>query len=330
MSSNNRTSSAVAITGGSGFIGGFLTSALEDEGCRVRIVDIVPPRQGAADFHRADVRDRSALVVAFRDCDTVFHLAAVHRDDVRPAALYADVNVGGAESLVAAAEEHRVTRIVFTSTVAVYGLDAGSSREEDAPRPFNEYGRTKLAAEQILRRWAERDPNRILVIVRLVATFGPGNRGNIHTLIERISNRKFTMVGDGSNRKSLAYVRNVAAFLAFCRGFGPGTHLVNYADKPDLSTAALVETIRRSLRLPSGGRQIPRVVGIFGGFLFDAAARVSGRSFAVSAVRVRKFCADTVVDASRAHGSGFAPPYSLVEGLEETIRTEFAVEGKAA
>jgi len=60
-----------------------------------------------------------------------------------------------------------------------------------------------------------------------------------------------------------------------------------------------------------------------GGHLLDVAARVSGRKFPISAIRVRKFCESTQFRAERAAQTGFVPPYTLAEGLARTIQSEF-------
>ena len=96
----------------------------------------------------ADVRDKDALKEALKEVDVVFNLAAEHRDDVRPVTLYYDVNVQGARNIVEAAELNNVKRIIFTSSVAVYGFTEKEVDESGKLRPFNDYGRTKLEAER--------------------------------------------------------------------------------------------------------------------------------------------------------------------------------------
>lgn len=313
----------IGTTGGSGFIGSRLRKLLEAEGHEVIVLDrgANPP---------VDVTDLSAVLRALEGVEAIYHLAAEHRDDVRPSKLYYEANVGGAENVAKAAKAHGVSTIVFTSTVAVYGLNAGESREEDAPCPFNDYGRSKLEAEGILDAWADAKAGRSLTTARLTATFGPGNRGNIYTLANQIARGRFFMVGEGGNRKSVAYVENVAAFLKHCLGLGAGRHLFNYADKPDLSMRDMVRGIREALGLAGMPRTLPYAAGLAGGMFLDALARLTGRKFPISAVRVRKFCADTVVNAEKAHAlAGFEAPCSLSEGLRNTIRAEFLEEKRA-
>lgn len=318
----------IAITGGSGFIGGALAALLKTQGHELVLIDLHKSVRYPGESVIADIRDADTLSRALAGVDVIYHLAAEHRDDVRPVQKYYDVNVGGAQNIIAAAEQHGIKTIIFTSSVAVYGLDAGDSRETDTPAPFNDYGASKLQSEKIFADWAAKDKTRTLVTTRLVATFGPGNRGNIYTLIEQIARGRFVMVGSGRNRKSIAYVGNVASFLAHCLKCKPGSHLYNYADKPDLSMKDLVRETRAHLRLSGSGPRLPFIAGLAGGMVFDLAARVTGRNFPVSAIRVRKFCANTIVNADKAMAE-FTPPYTLQGGLGHMIAAEFPIRKSA-
>lgn len=311
----------IAITGGAGFIGARLASTLAAQGHEIVIIDI-----NAA--NPISVTDEVAVNAALKDVDVLYNLAAEHSDDVRPVQRYYDVNVGGAEILVNAARLHNIKKIIFTSTVAVYGLNAGESKESQAPAPFNHYGQSKLQAEEVFNGWAKEDSTRTLVTTRLVATFGTGNRGNIYNLMQQIASGCFMMIGKGSNRKSVAYVENVVSFLQHCLTFPAGNHIYNYADKPDLSTHDMVAEIHAALGAKKRKLYIPYALGLIGGTGFDVAAKVTGRSYPISAVRVRKFCADTVVNADKAHSSGFKAPYTLDDGLREMIRSEFMDSAK--
>ncbi len=306
----------IAITGGSGFIGGRLAALLGAQGHQVVILDTQAPEP-------VDVTDRGAVIAALKGVDVIYHLAAAHRDDVKPVEKYYEVNVGGAENIVAAAEKHNIKTIIFTSTVAVYGLDAGESREDSPAAPFNDYGRSKRQSEDVFQAWAESNPLNTLTMIRLVATFGPGNRGNIYNLMNQIYRGRFVMIGRGENRKSIAYVENVSAFLAHCLGFRPGVHLYNYADKPDLTMHELVHDVRHAMGRKGPGPKLPYPLGIAGGKVFDALANVTGKTFPVSEIRVRKFCANTVVNADKLKETGFVAPYTLQQGFAEMVSAEF-------
>ena len=322
---------SIAILGGAGFVGSSLAESLRRSGHSVTTVDVAGGRTGGGIHRAADVRDLGALTLALEGADAVYHLAAVHRDDVRPVSLYEEVNVGGAENVCGACSALGIDRIVFTSSVAVYGLGAPDASEDREPAPFNEYGRSKLRAEQVHRGWqAEAPERRSLVIVRPTVVFGEGNRGNVYELVRQIAAGRFVMVGSGRNRKSMAYVDNLSAFLVHVLGEGPGTHLFNYVDKPDLSMRELVDTIREALGRPAGGGHIPYAVGYLGGLACDVVAAVTGRKLPISTVRVRKFCSTTTFSAQRAGSTGFRAPVPLREALLRTVRHEVRERGEAA
>lgn len=321
----------IAITGGAGFIGTVLAGQLIASGHDVVLLDLVKSTAYPEHSTICDVTDEEKLTQNLKGVDVVYHLAAEHRDDVRPIQKYYDVNVGSAKALVAAAKAHQINKIIFTSSVAVYGLNGGESTEESEPDPFNDYGRSKLEAEHVFDAWASEPgkSDRSLVTVRLVATFGPGNRGNVFTLINQIARGKFIMVGNGSNAKSLAYVYNAASFLTFCLSLGAGAHLFNYADKPDLNMNQMVRHIREALGFKGLGPRIPYFIGIAGGKTFDIAAQLTGRTFPISTVRVEKFCANTVVNADKARAAGFTAPHSLQKGLQAMINVDFLEKAAA-
>lgn len=314
----------VLVTGGSGFIGTRLLSELRERGYSVVNFDLVPSTTHSDVTVQGDVRNSEAVAEASRGCDAIVHLAAVHRDDVRPIELYETTNVGGAHSVTAAATANRITHIVFTSTVAIYGLEHGVSRETDTPQPFNEYGRTKLAAEGVFKDWEEQSPNHVLNIVRPCVVFGEGNRGNVYTLIHQIAVGRFVMVGDGTNKKSMAYVGNIVALLSEMLEHSDFPSPLNFADKPDLTTNELVTTIKQALGRHQSHIHLPAWLGLAGGRAFDAIAALTHRQLPISSVRVRKFTASTVADTTLLQSTGFRAPFSLAEGVSRMITSDFA------
>jgi GlcNAc-P-P-Und epimerase len=314
----------IVVTGGSGFIGTVLVRRLLAAGHKVRILDTQQSRTYPELTVLCDVRDAEATRSVCAGADVIYNLAAVHHDDVRPLVLYEEVNVQGARNVCAAAEANGIRKIVFTSSVAVYGFAPSELDESAEPNPFNEYGRTKLMAEGVFREWATRNPDCGLVIVRPSVVFGEGNRGNVYNLLHHLAGNRFVMVGSGENKKSIAYVENVAAFLEFSLGFGAGVHVFNYADKPDMDMNSLVARVRTKLGKPARVRfRLPYSVGLGIGTLFDWAAWATRSRFPISAVRVRKFCESTRFSAARARIAGFIAPVPLQDALDRTIESEF-------
>jgi GlcNAc-P-P-Und epimerase len=316
------------VTGGSGFIGTRLVSELIESGHEPVIFDKAPSDIHPGRVVLGDVRDLDALTDAIKGHDAVFNLAAEHRDDVRPLSLYDEVNIGGARNVVDACERTGCRRIVFTSSVAVYPLrggNAGYPSEDTPPEPFNNYGHSKLRAEEVFREFAAADETVNLTIVRPCVVFGERNRGNVYNLLKQLNSGRFLMVGDGSNKKSMAYVGNIVSFLGKCLDFGPGVRCYNYADKPDMSTREIVEIARKCFgRTGLISRvRVPYGIGITLGYAADGVGRVLQRPLPVSSIRVKKFCADTTVSAERLDKSGFERACSLEEALVRTIKSEF-------
>ena len=174
-----------------------------------------------------------------------------------------------------------------------------------------------------MRAWAAEAPlTRSLTIIRPTVVFGAGNRGNVYTLFRQLALGRFLMVGRGENRKSLAYIDNLVAFLIHTAQLGPGVHLFNYVDGPDMTMRDLVSLARKTLHAKSGtGPSVPLVLGMALGHMADALAAITGRTLPISAMRLRKFTRTTTF-TSRAH-HGFTAPVSLHEGLQRTLRAEF-------
>lgn len=314
----------VLVIGGSGFIGTRLLTALGLAGHEVRNLDLLASASHSGVTTIGDVRDLAAVTAASAGTDVVVNLAAAHRDDVRPLSVYESVNVGGARVVTEAAVANGIERILFTSTVAVYGLQRPHPNEDSPAEPFNEYGRTKLLAEGVLRAWAERDPGRSLAIVRPAVVFGEENRGNVYTLAKQVVSGRFLFIGDGSNRKSMGYVENVVAYLLRCLEAPAGVSVTNYADSPDLTTRELVDLIRTTLGMqPTSNRALPKPVGLAAGHVFDVLSRATGRTFPISAVRVQKFCAETTIDTTRLRASGFEPAVAVPDAVRRTVQAEF-------
>jgi len=270
------------------------------------------------------VRDEAALTSTMRG-QTIVHLAAVHRDDVRPVALYDQVNVDGTRNLCAAAENLGIERIVFASSVAVYGFAPAGTDETGALTPFNDYGRTKAEAESVLRAWQAREPERrSLVIIRPTVIFGPGNRGNVFNLLASIARGRFIMIGPGTNVKSMAFVENVADFFIASLDRPPGVWVSNYVDGPELDMNTLVALVRNTLtgRTVIGPR-VPIVLALALGRIADGISRLTRRKLPISHIRVRKFVSTTAFKSSSVMSEAFRPRFTLTEGLQATIAAEF-------
>ena len=312
----------ILVIGGAGFVGTRLASRLSGGDKKYLLGDIDISRC-VDNIVKLDVEMPTSLDHV-SGSSAIINLAAVHRDDIRPLSRYDDVNVQGAVNICEAARQHSINKIIFTSSVAIYGFAPSDTDESGEANYFNDYGRTKYLAEQVYKEWHDEDPDvRTLVIVRPTVIFGEGNRGNVYNLLRQIASRRFVMFGDGTNRKSMAYVENVVAFIEYSLSFNPGLHIYNYIDKPDFDMNTLISGARRTLFVKTNvGLRLPGIVGIALGYVADWAAMIIRKPLPVSSIRVKKFMGTTQF-ASSVSDTGFVPPVSLEEGLARTLRYEF-------
>jgi nucleoside-diphosphate-sugar epimerase len=313
----------ITIIGGSGFVGTRLTARLLVAGHTVTIVDKNDSMKYPQFRIYADVRELDTLEKALAGSDAVINLAAEHRDDVIPKSLYDDVNVIGAENVCKVCTKLGIKKIVFTSSVAVYGFAPVGTDETGKINYFNDYGRTKWLAEEKYRAWLALNNENSLTIIRPTVIFGEQNRGNVYNLLRQIAEGKFLMVGKGTNVKSMAYVENIAAFIEYNLNNNSGEHIFNYIDKPDFDMNTLVTEVERILKKPSKIFHWPYWFGYFGGLCFDILAKILRKKLPVSSIRVKKFCSNTMFESTNIKKTDFTAPIILAEGLERTLRYEF-------
>jgi GlcNAc-P-P-Und epimerase len=316
------------VIGGSGFIGTRLIDLIGKDNC-INIDKTFSLKYNEI-TRIYDIRDKQLESVLPLDSDTIVLLAAEHRDDVLPISLYYDVNVNGTCNVLEAIENQSIRNIIFTSSAAVYGLNKENPDEKFPPDPISHYGYSKNQAEELLTKWYEKDPeNRSLTIIRSAVVFGENNKGNVHNLLRQIALGRFLMIGRGNNKKSMAYVGNVAAFIKYCfETKKPGHRILNYVDKPDLSMNELLSQVENSLDKKLPAIRFPYWLGRLGGMGFDLIAKITGRKFSITGDRIKKFCATTQFDATLAHMSGFKAPFTLAEGLDRTLQSEFGENSK--
>jgi UDP-glucose 4-epimerase len=180
----------VLVTGGAGYIGSVIAARLVADAHQVVVYDdlfrghrqAVPPQ---AEFVQGDVRDDRALLTALREgeCEAVVHMAALAEvgESVAFPDRYMDVNTEGTRTLVRAALEAGVRRIVFSSTAAVYGSPERVPISEGARlAPTNPYGESKLAAERILQAAADEQGLAYAALRYFNAAGADGPRGEDH------------------------------------------------------------------------------------------------------------------------------------------------------
>jgi nucleoside-diphosphate-sugar epimerase len=199
-----------AISGGAGFLGLHLARRLLADGHEVRSLDLVPldePGLGVEEL-RGDIRDEAACRRLVEGARILVHAAAAlpirgSREEIR------SVNVDGTLTLLSAAAEAGVKRVVFVSSTAVYGIPEKHPIEEDDPlQGVGHYGESKLAAEEVC--WAFMRRGLESVMLRPKTFIGPERLGVFEILFDWIrEGRRIYILGDGSNRYQLLAVEDL-------------------------------------------------------------------------------------------------------------------------
>ena len=175
----------IQIVGGSGFVGSFLIRELD--GFKIKNLD---KRQSPFYNDITIIGDitKCNQINFSKHIDTVILLAAEHKDDVSPSSKYYDVNVNGTKNVLEKMDDLGIKNFIFTSSVAIYGLNKNNPDENHIHDPFNHYGKSKWQAEKVIKDWFDKDPRgKSVTIVRPTVIFGERNRGNVFNLLKQIS-----------------------------------------------------------------------------------------------------------------------------------------------
>ncbi|HVJ08847.1 MAG TPA: NAD(P)-dependent oxidoreductase [Acidisarcina sp.] len=203
----------ILVTGGSGFFGGILKQRLLSEGFSCINIDLVPDRDQhpALRSIQGDIRDQALVERLFRETrfSAVMHCAAMLAHESIDDQLLWTSNVDGTRILADACRQFGVSKFVFISSNCLWASNLGHPvREEEPPQPVELYGRSKLAAEQILAGYSK-DLN--VVILRSPTIIDSGRLGLLAILYEFIQDgKKVWVVGDGSNRYQFIYAQDLA------------------------------------------------------------------------------------------------------------------------
>jgi UDP-glucose 4-epimerase len=209
----------VLITGASGFFGGLLKRRLLAEGFRCTNIDLVADTDTHPNLTsvQGDIRSKALLASLFEKdrFDAVFHCAALlAHDTIDDAALWTS-NVDGTRNVAETCRRYGTGKLIFTSTNCLWASNLGHEvKEDELPNPIELYGRSKLAAEEVL---AEYRQDLDVIIIRCPTIIDSGRLGLLAILFEFIQdNKKVWVVGSGSNRYQFIYAQDLATACIQC------------------------------------------------------------------------------------------------------------------
>ncbi|MBA7600153.1 N-acetyl-alpha-D-glucosaminyl-diphospho-ditrans,octacis-undecaprenol 4-epimerase [subsurface metagenome] len=313
----------ILVIGAAGFIGKFLTNRLIKEGHKVIGFDINPASEKQKNLYKCitgNILSPDAVLRATNGVDMIITLAAKHHDFGVTREEFFKVNESGTKILLDCASKSEVKNIIFYSTVAVYGTHKEPTTEDTLPVPDNDYGKSKLAAEQLIYKWVEEDKTRCAVIIRPTVVFGPQNYGNVYNLIDKIYRKKFLFVGVGNNIKSVAYVENLVDTNIFLLDkLKPGIQIFNYSDEPQKTITQIVETITKNLPYGIPKIKIPLILAVTLGSILDMLAKLTGYNSPITSARMKKFSTLTHHKSEKIRKFGFQQKIEIKEGFRKMV-----------
>lgn len=332
----------VLVTGANGFVGQALCRRLWHEKIHEVVVAVrgeAKSSLGIAHYPVGDIHSQTTWKHALEGVDVVVHLAArVHvkcDESNDPPTEFRKVNTEGTLNLARQAAQAGVRRFVFLSSVKVNGEGAacpdpkippalalpreeggnvslgvrGCFREDDAPAPQGAYAISKWEAEQGLIAIA-RETEMEVLILRPPLVYGPGVGANFLRLLRLVERGALLPFGTVDNQRSLLYLGNLVHAIALCLTHPAAanqTYLVS--DGEDVSTPDLIRRLaaqmgKRARLLPVPVRWLELAGGIVG-----------------KGAEVRRLLGSLAVDSGKIrHELGWRPPYTLEEGVAETVR----------
>jgi nucleoside-diphosphate-sugar epimerase len=312
------------IFGGSGFIGTHLIHLIKENHSADRIycLDIVMPgeegvvpgiveKNDGVVYERIDVRKPIEWDIQVTADDVVFNLAAVHRTPGHEDIEYFETNIRGAENVTAWCEKKGIKKLLFTSSIAPYGAAEELKKESTLPTPNTPYGISKLVAEKIHEKWAEKN-NSQLVIVRPGIVYGKGEHGNMTRLYAGIKKHYFFYTRKDTI-KACIYVKELVRFFMWALENGK-TGVWNCTFEPAYSIEQICETMKKATGMKS---YIPTVPGKLLMGVAAVVGPIGGKVVGIHPARVKKLMISTNINGDKMKDSGYEWKYTLEESFRD-------------
>ena len=319
----------VAVTGGSGCLGQPLVEKLVTGGACPKLLTLPnDPSTTSVDkkvkIITGDINSPDALDKLCMDCDVVFHLAGkVHSvpGTKEEEEEFFRVNVEGTRNLLEAAKKNRVKRVVFYSTVGVYGNDSDFHGDEFSPcRPSSVYAESKFQAEQLVLN-SSNDDGPEGVVLRFPVVYGPFDRGNVAALIKAVNKKQFFFFGEGNCLRSMISSNN-AAEAAVRAAVDPkaANEVFCVTDGLDYTVNELVDSICGALGMSWRPWHVPVSAVKMGGKVGDLLEKVTPFLLPINADKVRKLSRPLTFSCEKAKRVlGYEPVETLYEGISREV-----------
>jgi nucleoside-diphosphate-sugar epimerase len=316
---------SIVLFGGSGFVGSHLTNLLGDLYQTIYIADIREPgwhkpgmiKNPRMKFVKCDVRNPIDDTLFDRSVSCIVNLAAVHTSPGHPAHEYFEANIWGAKNICAFAEKRKINKIIFTSSISVYGPGEDEKNEESLYMPNIPYGSSKTIAEYIHREWYNREQGRTLSILRPGVIFGMGEGGNFTRIANMLQKGFFPFPGRTDTVKACLYVKDIAEFIIQQCTQGTGYSYFNFCYQKKYSTNDIVSSFKRTLGYKAFTPLIPLWFVNFGASVVSFIRLPFFSRLGLDPDRIIKLVKSTNISSEKLYNSGFKFKYDLDSALKD-------------
>lgn len=312
-------SPTVLLTGGTGFVGRSVLKALVDakfpvvNATRGKVTSSFP---GVQEYAIQSLSEQIDWTTPLSGVDVVIHCAGrahvMNETHSNPLQAFREVNVDATLKLAQEAAEAGVRRFIFISSIKVNGEETSDKRpftSQDAPAPLDDYGVSKLEAEQALLALAAHTSMDV-VIIRPVLVYGPGVKANFEKMLATVDKCIPLPFGGIDNRRSLVFIDNLVDLICVCIKHPAASNQVFLvSDDNDLSTGQILKGLALAMHKRSNVFSLPR-------FLLNCVAALTGKK-----EFLQRLCGSLQVDITDTRERlGWTPPVSVAEAFAITAR----------
>lgn len=311
------------IVGGSGFIGSHLAKYILSNAntpFEIYNLDITGNNAPNAGYINTDVRQPININIPDIGASIIFNLAAVHKSPGHSIDEYFEANILGAENVCNFARKNNIETIVFTSSIAPYGISEAVKTEDSLPMPNTSYGTSKLNAEYIHKIWqAEQPDKRKLIIVRPGVVFGLNEKGNFTRLYNSLKKGFFFYPGRKDTIKATVYVKDVCRILhEAAQNEQPGILMLNltYSPAPTIQTickviANVTNTNQPKIVVP------PWALNVAAGAVYSFTKMFGKEVSGIHPDRVKKLMISTNISGDSLKNSRYSLQYTFEEAVND-------------
>lgn len=280
---------SVLLTGANGFLGLRLKNYLKSNHFNV----ISLSRSSKSNI----VCDISKFKPIFiKGFDTVIHAAgkahSTANNEIEEQEFY-DVNVKGTDNLLRGLKKVSLPKeFVFISSVSVYGLNTGKLINEEAPLLAKDpYGLSKIAAEQLVLNWCNRNKV-ICTILRLPLLVGENPPGNLGTMVKAINRGYYFNIAGGTAKKSMILAKDVAKFILLVAPVGDVYNITDGVHPNFKSLSAAISDSKNKIPPLNLPLILVKILGLAGD--------IFGNKIPINSSKIKKITSDLTFDDSKA------------------------------